>query len=153
MSVESDKTNTGAVATIVVVGVFAMISISALVTAMVRSEQTDLDAVRPEHADLETVAALKREQLASLHKATHWADQAAGKVAIPIDRAMKLVLDDYRKDPEAASPPIPPGLVLPPTPPDPSTGAAAEPGAAAAGALTATAAAPSAQTPAGAPGK
>jgi hypothetical protein len=129
MVTESDKTNTGVIATIVVVGAFAMISISALLTTLVRSEEVNVDALRPTHADLDTIAALDKQQKAALHEPPHWVDKAAGKIGIPIERAMQLVVADFRKDPSAASPPIPPGLVLPPTPP--ADGAAAGvPGAA-----------------------
>jgi hypothetical protein len=114
MATESDKTNTGVVATIVVVGAFAMIVISALMAAMVRAETTELERTRPSHADLETVAALDKGQLEKLNAAPHWADQPGGKVAIPIELAMNIVLDEYRKRPEAASPPPPPGLVMTP---------------------------------------
>jgi hypothetical protein len=133
MVTESDKTNTGVVATIVIVGAFAMISISALLTAMVRSETTDVDAVRPTHADLDTIAALHLQQSAALHAPPHWVDKPAGKLGIPIDQAMKLVLADVRRDPSLASPPIPPGLVLPPAPPPEGAavaGAAPAPGSA-----------------------
>ena len=116
MVTQSDNTNTGVVATIVVVGALAMISIGALLTTMVRSAETDLDAVRPMHADLDTIAGLDQQQIAALHAAPHWVDKTGGKLGIPIERAMKLVLADVRKDPGAATPPIPPGLVLPPTP-------------------------------------
>jgi len=125
MATQPDKTNTGVVATIVGVGVFAMISISAMVTAMVRSDMTELNGTRPLHADLETVAALKHKQLAALNAPPHRidaVDEAPSKLAIPIDLAMKLVLAEYRKNPAAASPPPPPGLVMDPT-------AAANPGA------------------------
>lgn len=115
MATQSDSTNTGVVATIVVVGAFAMIAISALLVTLVRSEESKLDESRPMHADLETVAALERAQLADLGAAPRWEDQAKGKVAIPIERAMKLVLKEYAKDPAAASPPPPPGMVMAPT--------------------------------------
>ena len=140
MVTQSDNTNTGVVATIVVVGAFSMIAISALLTAMVRKEETDIDAVRPMHADLQTIAALDQQQLGKLEQAPHWADKPAGKLAIPIAKAMSLVVQEYRKDPAAASPPPPPGFVMPP--PAPAEGA---PGAAAPGA---PAAAPGAAVPA-----
>jgi hypothetical protein len=143
MVTQSDKTNTAVVATIVVVGAFAMISISALLTAMVRSATAEVDATRPTHADLETIAALDKQQLAALHAPAHWVDKSAGKLAMPIERAMQLVVADFRKDPAAASPPIPPGLVLPPTPP--------ADGAAAAGAAPETPGAVAAPVP-GTPG-
>jgi hypothetical protein len=121
MATESDKTSTGVVATIVVVGSFAMIAISALIAAMVRAETTELERTRPSDADLETVAALDRGQLERLNAAPHWAAQPGGKVAIPITLAMNIVVDEYRKRPEAASPPPPPGLVM--TPPAPAEAA------------------------------
>jgi len=145
MVTQSDKTNTAVVATIVVVGAFAMISISALLTAMVRTATAEVDEVRPMHADLDTIAALDKQQLAALHAPTHWVDKPAGKIGIPIERAMQLVVADFRKDPSAASPPIPPGLVLPPAPPADGSGAppgtAASPAAAAPGTTPAGAAA------------
>lgn len=121
MATQSDQPNTGVVTTIVVIGVFAMIAISVMVTAMVRSENASLDELRPGNADLDTVAALDRSQLARLTAAPSWVAEPGGKVAIPIDRAMRLVVDEYQKDPQAASPPPPPGLVMPP--PAPATGA------------------------------
>jgi hypothetical protein len=116
MATQTDNTNTGVVATIVVVGAFAMISISALLYAMERSAEADVDAVRPMHADLDTIASLDQQQQAVLNAPAHWVDKEKHKVGVPIGRAMKLVVDEYRKDPAAASPPIPPGLVLPPMP-------------------------------------
>src|SRR6185295_19146790 len=134
MVTQADKTNTSVVATIVVVGAFAMIAISALLTAMVRSEEADVDAVRPMHADLDTIAALDKQQNEGLHAAPHWSDKEARRVSIPIERAIKLVLSELRKDPNLASPPVPPGVVLPPPPPpvagDPAGAAPGAPGAA-----------------------
>lgn len=117
MTTEADKTNTGVLATIVVVGTFAMIAISALVAAMVRTERVELDAERPTAADLETVARLDAEQSAKLAAPPTWVDRERRKVSLPIDMAMKRVLDEYRADPEAASPPPPPGLVMNPAAP------------------------------------
>jgi hypothetical protein len=155
MVTQADKTNTSVVATIVVVGAFAMISISALLTAMVRSEEADVDAVRPTHADLDTIAALDKQQTDSLHAAPHWADKEARRVSIPIENAMKLVVSELKKDPNLASPPVPPGVVLPPAPPPvgaEATGAApglpgAEPGAPAPSTPERSAAAPAPAAP------
>jgi hypothetical protein len=114
MATEPDRINNGVVATIVGVGTFAMISISAMVTAMVRDDTSALDLSRPVHADLDTVAALDKQQLATLSASPHWVDKAKGTVAIPIEVAMSLVLAEYQKDPKAASPPPPPGLIMDP---------------------------------------
>ena len=146
MVTQADKTNTSVVATIVVVGAFAMISISALLTAMVRSEEADVDAVRPMHADLDTIAALDKQQNEGLHAAPHWSDKEARRVSIPIESAIKLVLSELKKDPNLASPPVPPGVVLPPPPPpvagDPAGAAPGAPGAAGVAAPGATLSAP-----------
>ena len=83
MATESDKTSTGVIATIVVVGSFAMIAISAMVAAMVRAENADLEQIRPTNADLDTVAELDRKQLARLNAAPS-GSRARRKVAIPI---------------------------------------------------------------------
>ncbi|HWO13622.1 MAG TPA: hypothetical protein VNN80_29170, partial [Polyangiaceae bacterium] len=64
MATQSDQTNTGVVTTIVVVGAFSMLTISAMVTAMVRTEHARLDAERPTNADLQTVTDLDAQQLA-----------------------------------------------------------------------------------------
>lgn len=112
MATQADQTNTGVVTTIVVVGVFAMISIGALLTALVRSEQASIDRDRPMSADLDTVAALQQQQLAAITAAPSWASEPGGKLLIPIDRAMRVVVDEYSKRPEAASPPPPPGLQM-----------------------------------------
>jgi len=134
MVTQADKTNTSVVATIVVVGAFAMISISALLTAMVRSEEADVDAVRPTHADLDTIAALDKQQNEGLHAAPHWSDKEARRVSIPIESAIQLVLSELKRDPNLASPPVPPGVVLPPAPPpvagDPAAAMPGTPGAA-----------------------
>jgi hypothetical protein len=125
MATQSDQTNTGVVTTIVVVGTFAMISISAMVTAMVRAEHTTLDTERPTNADLDTVAALDKQQLSRLTAAPSWVADPGGKVHIPIERAMSLVVEEYKKNPEAASPPPPPGLQMnPPATPAGSPAAA-----------------------------
>ena len=129
MATQSDQTNTDVIMTIVVVGTFAMISISAMLTALVRSEHATLDGERPTNADLDTVAALEKQQLARITAPASWASQPGGKLNIPIERAMSVVVDEYRKRPEAASPPPPPGVNM--APPVPAAGQA--PGAAPAG--------------------
>lgn len=141
MATETDNTSTGVIATIVVVGSFAMIAISAMVAAMVRSEDAELERVRPSNADLETVAQLVEKQRARLNAPPSWVGEPGGKVAIPIATAMRLVIDEYQKDPLAASPPPPPGLVM-------ETAPAAVPGP---GALPSNLAPSGAAPPAGVP--
>lgn len=128
MATQSDQTNTGVIATIVVVGSFAMISISALITALVRAEHTTLDGERPTNADLDTIAALDKQQLARLTAPPSWVGAPGGKVHIPIARAMSVVVEQYKRDPEAASPPPPPGLQMTTQPAPGSPPTAASPG-------------------------
>jgi hypothetical protein len=143
MATQSDQTNTGVVTTIVVVGTFAMITISAMLTALVRSEHAKLDSERPTNADLDTVAALERQQLDRINAPASWAAQPGGKLNIPIQRAMSVVVEEYRKRPEAASPPPPPGVNM--SPAVPTAGQA--PGAAPAGSPQPTPALPSPAVP------
>ena len=149
MATQSDETNTGVITTIVVVGSFAMISISAMVTALVRSEHLELDRERPTNADLDTVAALERQQLGRINAPPAWVAERGGKVHIPIERAMSLVVDEYRANPQAASPPPPPGLQMNTAPaagsPAPVAGGA--PGATPAGAPQPVPATPSPAAP------
>jgi hypothetical protein len=148
MATQQDKTSTGLLATIVVVGAFAMIAISAWVTALVRSERAKLDELRPNQADLETVAALDRAQLDGLTAPPRWVDREKGKLAIPIGLAMSRVLEEYRAKPEAASPPPPPGMVMNPVAPAPvEGGAAVPPGAVSPGAVSPGAVSPGAVSP------
>jgi hypothetical protein len=154
MATQSDNTNTGVVTTIVVVGTFAMISISAMLTALVRSEHDKLDDARPTNADLDTVAALDRDQLARINAPPSWVSEPGGKVNIPIQLAMSVVVDEYEKHPEAASPPAPPGVnMTPQTTPAPGAAPAgspapgAAPAAAAAGSPQPGPAVPSPATP------
>src|SRR4051812_35929782 len=98
MSTQSDQTNTGVITTIVVVGAFAMISISAMVTALVRAQHAEVDAERPTNADLDTVAALRRSQLEHITAAASWVEGDKGrKLHIPIERAMSAVVEEYKR--------------------------------------------------------
>jgi hypothetical protein len=145
MATQTDSTNTGVLWTIVLVGAFAMIAISAGVTAMVRAQTNEVDRERPRHADLQTVVALKQSQRDDLLAAPSWIDKSKGSVKVPIDVAKKLVLSEIQARPKAASPPPPAGFVMPPATPDAAAvtaglaptapGAPATPGAPAASAV------------------
>src|ERR1044071_9419615 len=98
MATQTDSTNTGVLWTIVLVGSFAMIAISAGVTAMVRAQTNEVDRERPRHADLQTVVALKQSQHDDLAAAPSWIDKGKGSVKVPIDLAKKLVLSEIKAD-------------------------------------------------------
>src|SRR5262245_41659710 len=107
MATEDDKIDTGALATVVAVGAVAMVGISLAVNALVRHEQGAIGAGRDE-VGANAYRTMKREQLDKLSAPAAWADQSKGHVAIPIDRAMNLVLSDLKQNPWTATPAPPP---------------------------------------------
>jgi hypothetical protein len=145
MATETDKVSTGALGTLVTVGLFATLSIMLAVTALVRSS---VHGVADQRQDLaqQGYRDLRTEQTNKLNGSPAWTDKGQGKVSIPIERAKGKILQDLAKDPASATPPAP---------------ASAQPGAAAdaapagtvatAPATTTQAPAPSAPAPTAAP--
>jgi len=137
---EADKINTGALGTLVAVGLLAMITITAAVTALVRH---DLDIEESEKATNanQVVTALKAAQQGTLNGPAGYVDRGKGLVSLPIDIATGLVVSELKKDPSSATPPAPPpadaGVEVTGAAVDGSAGAAtlATPGAAGAPAL------------------
>jgi hypothetical protein len=107
MATEDDKIDTGALATVVAVGTAGMIGISLAVNALVRHEMGAVGAGRDE-VGADAYRTIKKEQLDKLSAPAAWADQGKGQVAIPIDRAMGLVLADLKRNPWSATPAPPP---------------------------------------------
>lgn len=105
---QPDRINTGALGTLVVVGLLAMISITAAVTALVRhdieEEQSEKDA-----DSNQVVIALKDQQRGVLNGPAGYVDRAKGTVSLPIDIAKQLVVSELQRDPNSATPPAPPG--------------------------------------------
>jgi hypothetical protein len=95
MATEDDKINTGALATLVAVGVFATIAVALGVDALVRFESSKVAAERAGYAETE-VRDLVREQRAQLDAQP-----------LPIDRAMAAVVLELRQNPWSATPPAP----------------------------------------------
>jgi len=95
MATEDDKVNTGALATLVAVGVFATLAVALGVDALVRFESAKMQADRAGRAETQ-VHDLVREQRAQLDAQP-----------LPIDRAMAAVLLDLRQNPWSATPPPP----------------------------------------------
>jgi hypothetical protein len=103
---ETDKVNTGALGTLVAVGLFAMITICAAVTALVRH---DIDAEQAEK-DVDandTVVALKASQRGVLNGPASYLDRAKGLVSLPIETAKQVVVAELQRDPASATPPQP----------------------------------------------
>jgi len=93
MATESDNVNSGALGTLLAVGTVAMLGISLVVTALVRSEMTD--------------EAEKKEVGADRPFRDLVAEQTA-KMAAPatyVDRAMEVTVSGLIKDPNSATPP------------------------------------------------
>jgi hypothetical protein len=106
MATETDKVNTGALATLTLVGTAATVAIALAVTALVRNEAHSVTAERSAVSDAE-VRKLKESQLESLNAGPAWSDRTRTKVSLPIERAMGLVVSDLQKDPRKATPPAP----------------------------------------------
>ena len=136
MATIPDKVNTGALATIVALGAISMVGISAALTAMVRSEvDTRADQVGAK-SNLGPVTALKKTQRDEL-SAPAKRDPTSGRLMIPIDRAMELVVEDLRQHPERATDPPPPDAgKKDDTVTDSDAGAGADPNAADGGSPT-----------------
>jgi hypothetical protein len=134
MATETDKVNTGALATIVAVGTFATLSIALGVDALVRYETNLIAAERASHASerYQKVVATQNGKLTT----PDWVDQSKGVVSIPIERAKSTVLADLARDPSSASP-VPPASAAPAdTAPSGELGAAPAPSGSALAAAT-----------------
>ena len=103
---EADKINTGALGTLVAVGLFAMISITAAVTALVRHDIEVEEAQKDADAN-QVVTDLKASQRGVLNGPSGYVDRGKGTVSLPIDLAKGLVVSELEKDPSSATPPAP----------------------------------------------
>jgi hypothetical protein len=101
---EADKINTGALGTLVAVGLFAMLSITAAVTALVRHDLQVEEAAKDADAN-QVVVALKASQSAALNGPAGYVDRGKGLVSLPIDLAEGLVVAELGRDPNSATPP------------------------------------------------
>jgi hypothetical protein len=106
MATETDKVSTGALGTLVTVGLFATASIMLAVTALVRYSAHNLADERASMS-AQGYHDLKTGQVGKLSGKPTWTDKGQGKVSIPIERAKAKVLEELTKDPSAATPPAP----------------------------------------------
>lgn len=104
---EEDKINTGALGTLVTVGLFAMLSITAAVTALVRHDIEAEEVVKDADAN-QVVSELKAAQHETLSGPAKYLDRGKGVVTLPIDVAKGLVVAELQRDPNSATPPAPP---------------------------------------------
>ena len=104
MATESDNVNSGALGTLLAVGTVAMLGISLVVTALVRSEMTD-EAEKKEVGADRPFRDLVAEQTAKMAAPATYVDRGHGVVSLPIDRAMEVTVSGVIKDPNSATPP------------------------------------------------
>lgn len=106
MATETDKIKTGALGTLVTVGLFATLSVMLAVTALVRYS---VHGVAEKRADLaeQPYRELRSEQSGKLAASPVWTDKGQGKVSMPIERAKAKVLAELARDPSSATPPAP----------------------------------------------
>jgi hypothetical protein len=102
-----DKVNAGALGTLVAVGLLAMLSITAAVTALVRHDIEVEESEKAADAN-QVVIALKDSQRGALNSPAGYVDRGKGLVSLPIDLAKGLVVSELQKDPNSATPPAPP---------------------------------------------
>jgi|SRR6478752_183955 len=100
---EADKINTGALGTLVAVGLFAMLSITAAVTALVRHD-IDVEEATKDADSNHVVVALKAAQQDKLNGPAKYLDRGKGLVLLPIDLAKGLVVAELGRDPNSATP-------------------------------------------------
>jgi hypothetical protein len=103
---EADKINTGALGTLVAVGLLAMISITAAVTALVRHD-LDVEEAQKDANSNQVVTDLKASQRGALNGPAGYVNRGKGTVSLPIDLAKGLVVSELSKDPNSATPPAP----------------------------------------------
>ncbi len=120
---EADKINTGALGTLVAVGLFAMLSITAAVTALVRHDIEVEEASKDADAN-QVVVALKASQRGTLNGQASYVDRGKGVVSLPIDLAQGLVVSELARDPNSATPPPKPDASAAAAPVDSAAGTA-----------------------------
>lgn len=139
MATETDKINTAALGTLVIVGALATLAIALGVDALVRFEVHKLQEERAGMAS-QAFHAISAEQQGKLTGSPSWIDKSKGIVSVPIDKAISGVLSDLARDPSSATEPGPPDAGAPVPA---ASGSAAVPGAAPPGsAITAPSGAP-----------
>jgi len=106
MATESDKVSTGALGTLIAVGLFATLSIMLAVTALVRYSARGVADSRADLAE-QPYRDLRKEQTDKLGATPAWTDKGQGKVSLPIERAKAKVVSELAKDPGSATPPAP----------------------------------------------
>jgi hypothetical protein len=101
MATEPDKTDSGALGTILAVLTFGVLFSALGITALVRAASND---ARDDRALLnEEFSELRGAQEADLNLPASYVDEKAGVVRLPIDRAMQVVVKDLQNNPWSAT--------------------------------------------------
>ena len=108
MATESDNVNSGALGTLLAVGLCSVIGIAFVVTALVRAETAEELEKKEVSAD-RPYRDLVADQGAKMSAPAAYVDRGRGLVSLPIDRAMEVVVAGLKKDPNSATPPAPIG--------------------------------------------
>jgi hypothetical protein len=103
MSNEPDEVNSGALATALVLVAFTTLAVALVVTSLVRTTTADV-LVEKDQTQERAYRHMKSEQVAQLSAGAAYRDRASGRVSVPIERAMEIVLADVRADAYAISP-------------------------------------------------
>jgi hypothetical protein len=108
MATESDNVNSGALGTLLAVGLCSVMGFAFVVTALVRAETADELEKKEVSAD-RPYRDLVADQGAKMSAPAAYVDRGRGLVSLPIDRAMEVVVAGLKKDPNSATPPAPIG--------------------------------------------
>lgn len=100
---EPDVVNSGALAVMLGIVALATLAIALVVTALVRDEVSDVMSVRDLSQD-RVYRDLRAAQLGKLESPSSWLDKSKGVVSLPIGRAMSLMVEEVRANPEKLSP-------------------------------------------------
>jgi hypothetical protein len=98
MATQDDKLNTGALATVLAVLAVSTLGIAAALTALVRYETQNHGAEKGVAANLRSYRELSTKQRATLTAEPAWVDKEKQLVAVPVERAMELTLQELRND-------------------------------------------------------
>ncbi len=103
MATQADKINTGAMATIVAVLAISVLGIAAALTALVRYETQAHGDQKGVSANMRSIRELTTKQRSELSAEPAWVDKDKQLVALPVERALELVILDLRKDANRAT--------------------------------------------------
>jgi hypothetical protein len=113
---EGGEPNTPLTALVGIVFAIVLFVVVVLLQAFFYQERQAEDARKVVAVAPQELSQLVSQQLGQLH-GYRWVDQKAGVVAIPIGRAMELVVRDDGGSPWPSVQPPPPGAPVAPTPP------------------------------------